>query len=120
MEPAVLIAIIGVLTAPFAALITWMLNRKKHIADIYAALSESSQTAVETMQLTMGELRLELRDARDKIDNLMMENRQLKADLIELKDMNVRLLSENQTLKNQLEELAERIRYYHASSDESE
>lgn len=99
MDPAILVAIIGVLAAPFAALITWTLNRKKHIADIYAALSESSQTAVETMQLTMNELRIELEEARHKIEDLITENELLRHDLKELKEQNERLMEEIKTLR---------------------
>lgn len=99
MEPTILIAIIGILAAPLAAVITWMLNRKKHIADIYAALSESSQTAVETMQLTMNELRTELEEARRKIDDLIAENELLRHDLHELKAQNIELMSEIQRLR---------------------
>jgi FtsZ-binding cell division protein ZapB len=99
MEPTILVAIIGVLAAPFAALITWMLNRKKHIADIYTALSESSQTAVETMQLTMNELRTELEEARRKIDDLIAENELLRHDLHELKRQNQDLMTEIRGLR---------------------
>lgn len=99
MEPTILIAIIGILAAPLAAVITWMLNRKKHIADIYAALSESSQTAVETMQMTMNELRTELEEARHKIEDLIAENELLRKDLHELKAQNIELMSEIQRLR---------------------
>ena len=99
MDPAILVAIIGVLAAPIAALITWMLNRKKHIADIYTALSESSQTAVETMQLTMNELRTELEEARRKIDDLIAENELLRHDLHELKRQNEDLMREIRGLR---------------------
>ena len=99
MDPALLVAIVGVLAAPLAALITWTLNRKKHIADIYAALSESSQTAVETMQLTMGELRIELAEARSKIEDLIAENELLRNDLHELKAQNEQLMAEIQRLR---------------------
>ncbi len=99
MDPAIFVAIIGVLAAPFAALITWMLNRKKHIADIYTALSESSQTAVETMQLTMNELRTELEEARRKIDDLIAENELLRHDLHELKRQNQDLMTEIRGLR---------------------
>ena len=94
MEPAVIVAIIGVLAAPVAAVITWMLNRKKHIADIYNALSESSQTAVETMQMTMQELRLELVEARQKIEELIEENALLRQDLAALKNQNEQLIQQ--------------------------
>lgn len=94
MEPAVVVAIIGVLAAPVAAVITWLLNRKKHIADIYNALSESSQTAVETMQMTMQELRLELVEARQKIEELIEENGFLRQDLAALKTQNQELMQQ--------------------------
>lgn len=94
MEPAVIVAIVGVLAAPVAAVITWLLNRKKHIADIYNALSESSQTAVETMQMTMQELRLELVEARQKIEELIAENALLREDLAALKNQNEQLIQQ--------------------------
>jgi FtsZ-binding cell division protein ZapB len=120
VETTVIVAVITVLAAPLAALLTWLLNRRKHISDIYSVLSESSQTAVETMQLTMTELRLELQESREKIDDLMQENKVLKLDLIELKEMNIRLLSENQKLKNQMEDLARQIHRFHSFDSESE
>jgi FtsZ-binding cell division protein ZapB len=104
MDPAILVAIVGVLAAPFAALITWTLNRKKHIADIYAALSESSQTAVETMQLTMNELRKELEEARRKIDDLIQENELLRHDLHEIKRQNQDLITEIKMLRASYEQ----------------
>ena len=120
METTVIVAVITVLAAPLAALLTWLLNRRKQISDIYNDLSESSQTAVETMQLTMGELRLELQEAREKIDGLMEENKVLRTDLTELKEMNIRLLNENRKLKSQLEDLVQRVQNFHSSSSESE
>jgi uncharacterized protein (DUF3084 family) len=116
----VLVAIVTVLAAPLAALLTWFLNRRKHISDIYNVLSESSQTAVETMQMTMNELRLELSEAKIKIDELIEENEMLRKDLQELKDMNVQLIYENQTLKNQLDNLTEVLKHLHVSDSESE
>jgi FtsZ-binding cell division protein ZapB len=105
VETPILIAVIGVLAAPVAALVTWLLNRRKHISEIYNMLSESSQTAVETMQMTMQELRIELTEARLKIDELIDENAKLLQDMKELKVMNIRLFDENQKLKNQLDNL---------------
>lgn len=110
MDAGILIAIIGVLAAPVAAFVTWLLNRKKHIADIYNALSESSQTAVETMQLTMQELRVELVDAKDKIDELISENELLRNDLSILKSQNERLMQENKYLEKKIEQLYDHIK----------
>ena len=94
MDASIVVAIVGVLAAPVAAAATWFLNRKKHIADIYNALSESSQTAVETMQMTMNELRIELSDAREKIDQLITENELLRQDLKSLRKQNTDLIKQ--------------------------
>jgi FtsZ-binding cell division protein ZapB len=110
MDASIIIAIIGVLAAPVAAFATWFLNRKKHIADIYNALSESSHNAVETMQLTMQELRIELVDAKDKIEELIHENEALRGDLKELKIQNEALMKENIALKDKIDELYQHIK----------
>jgi len=120
METPVLVAIVTVLAAPLAALLTWLLNRRKHVSEIYNMVSESSQTAVETMQITMQELRIELVDAKEKIEFLAEENSQLRKDIRELKEINVRLLDENQKLKNQLDNLIGTMNRLHASDSESE
>jgi uncharacterized protein (DUF3084 family) len=120
METPVLVAIVTILAAPLAALLTWLLNRRKHVSEIYNIVSESSQTAVETMQITMQELRIELTEARGKIDDLIVENANLRSDMKELKEFNVTLLGENQKLKNQLDSLTETMNRLHASDAEFE
>jgi uncharacterized protein (DUF3084 family) len=120
METPVLVAIVTILAAPLAALLTWLLNRRKHVSEIYNIVSESSQTAVETMQITMQELRIELTEARGKIDDLIVENANLRSDMKELKEFNVTLLGENQKLKNQLDSLTETMSRLHASDAEFE
>lgn len=113
METPVLVAIIGILAAPIAAIITWLVNRKKHIADIYASLSESSQTAVETMQMTMTTLHDELIDAKVKIETLISENELLRQDLRELKNQNVLLLEENKALRSKIDEIGKQMENFH-------
>lgn len=80
MEP-IIIAMIGILAAPLAAVATWMVNRKKYTAEIYSVLSNSSQNAVETMQITMNELRIELTEAKVQISKLIKENELLRQEL---------------------------------------
>ena len=110
MDTGILIAIIGILAAPMAAVITWLLNRKKHISEIYNALSESSQAAVETMQMTMQELRIQLVEAKEKIEELISENEALRDDLRELKTQNDLLMKENSELKDKIDELYQHIK----------
>jgi hypothetical protein len=110
MDTPLLVAIIGVLSAPLAVLVTWFVNRRKHVADIYTALSESSQAAVETMHMAMNELRNELVEAKLKIDELIVENELLRNDLHELKAQNEQLISENRAFKRKIEELTMTIK----------
>ena len=119
METPVIVAIIGVLAAPVAAFFTWFVNRKKHIADIYAALSESSQTAVETMQMTMTTLHDELLDAKVKIESLITENELLRQDLRELKNQNLLLLEENRALRLKIDQIGTQMDNFHSSDKPS-
>lgn len=118
METPVIVAIIGVLAAPIAAFLTWFTNRKKHIADIYAALSESSQTAVETMQMTMTTLHDELLDAKVKIESLITENELLRQDLRELKNQNILLLEENRSLRSKIDQIGIQMSNFHSDSSD--
>ena len=118
METPVIVAIIGVLAAPVAAFFTWFVNRKKHIADIYAALSESSQTAVETMQMTMTTLHDELLDAKVKIESLITENELLRQDLRELKNQNILLLEENKALRSKIDQIGIQMSNFHTESSD--
>lgn len=120
MESPIIVAIIGVLAAPIAAFVTWFVNRKKHIADIYSALAESSQSAVETMQMTMTTLHDELLDAKEKIESLIQENELLRADLKELKEQNIVLLEENKSLRNKIDQIGIQMNNFHTNSDSSE
>jgi regulator of replication initiation timing len=120
MESPIIVAIIGVLAAPVAAFFTWFVNRKKHIADIYSALAESSQSAVETMQMTMNTLHDELLDAKSKIENLLEENELLRQGLNELKVQNRILLEENKELRTKIDQIGLQMNNFHPNVDSSE
>ena len=110
MDAPIIVAVIGILAAPIASFVTWFLNRKRHVADFYNAVSESSQMAVATMQMTMHELRIELVEAKEKIDNLISENELLREDLGVLKNQNERLMQENKYLEKKMEQLYQHIK----------
>jgi len=117
MDTAIIVAIVSILAAPLAAFMTWFVNRKKHVAEIYNVLSKSSQNAVETMQLTMNELRVELVEARKKIEELIQENELLREDLHQLKEQNVLLLKENKSFKIKIDELTRIMKIQGALGD---
>lgn len=98
MNDAILIALIGIMAAPLASFITWLVNRKKNVADIYSVFTESSQRAVETMQSTMETLHEELESAQLKID-------QMQKELVELRYQNTLLIEENHILHKKIDEL---------------
>ena len=108
MDATVVIAIVGALATPVAVVVTWVLNRKKHVAEIYEAISGSSQTAVETMQMTMSELRLELVAAREKIEELIQENELLRQDLAGLKAQNEMLMEQIHDMRVSYEQSSQR------------
>lgn len=110
MDTGLIVAVIGVLSAPMAVFLTWVLGRRKQVADIYSVMAESSQTAVETMQTIMEELRIELIEAKEKIDELIKENALLRIDLQELKVQNEQLITENRAFKRKIEDLSKSIK----------
>jgi hypothetical protein len=110
MDTGLVVAVIGVLSAPLAVFMTWLFGRRKQVAEIYSVMAESSQTAVETMQTLMEELRTELIDAKDKIDELIRENELLRIDLHELKVQNEQLINENRAFKRKIEDLSKSIK----------
>lgn len=107
MNESIFIAVIGILAAPLAAFVTWFVNRKKHVAEIYGVLAESSQTAVETMQSTMATLHEELIAAHKKIDDLILENKQMQKEIVELRHQNNLLIEENHILHDKLDVLSD-------------
>jgi regulator of replication initiation timing len=62
------------------------------------------------MQMTMQELRIELIEAKNKIEDLIVENELLRKDLHELKAQNEQLISENRAFRIKIEELTDTIR----------
>lgn len=117
MEISFIVAILGVLAAPIAAFMTWFLNRKKNIADIYNVIAGASGSAVETMQMTMQELRTELSEARVKIEELIAENELLREDLHEYAKAVDELKAQNKQLMEQIHDM--RVAY-ETSSQQSQ
>ena len=105
MNEAIIIAVIGLLAAPIAAFITWLANRKKNVGEIYATLSDSAQTMVEAMQVTMETLHEELLAAQAKIEVLIQENQKMQAEISKLRQQNLLLLQENHSLHQKIDDL---------------
>ena len=109
MTETLVVAILGLIIAPMVATVTWLLNRKKHVADIYGIITDSAQTSVETMQSAMETLNLELHNAQLKIEVLIDENKLVQTELRALRVQNDQLIKENSALTVKIQELMEML-----------
>lgn len=112
METPILVAVVSLLVAPIAALVTWALNKRQGLANIYNSLSETQQNAVETINTALQAVRTELDTAHSKIDQLIQENKLLRESIEELKVQNCQLLSENDALRKQVVELTKTLQEF--------
>jgi cell shape-determining protein MreC len=77
--------VVGVLAAPFAALITWLLSRPKQRADVHTSMVSSASAAVDTIADVLNEVRSELAEARIEIEALRSENQNLHRMVVDLR-----------------------------------
>lgn len=90
----IILAVISLLAAPFAAWITWILNRRKRKTDVSSSLVNASTAAVDALKDVLEELRIELADAKSEIEELKDINKRLEAAVEELTTQNKLLLRE--------------------------
>ena len=88
----IILAVISLLAAPFAAWITWILNRRKRKTDVSSSLVNASTAAVDALKDVLEELRIELADAKSEIEELKDINKRLEAAVEELTTQNKLLL----------------------------
>lgn len=84
-QDALVTLIIGLLAAPIAAIITWLLSRPKQRADVHTSMMTSASAAVDTIADVLGEVRQELEEARSEIAALRQENQSLHQMVIDLR-----------------------------------
>ena len=77
--------IVGLLAAPLAAFITWLLSRPKQRADVHNSMMTSASAAVDTIADVLTEVRQELEEARGEIAALRQENQSLHQMVIDLR-----------------------------------
>lgn len=83
-DAAVALAI-GLIAAPLASVITWLLARPKQKADVHSSVVTSATTAVDAITDVLAEVRRELGEARDEIANLRSENQSLHKMVVDLR-----------------------------------
>ena len=102
-DPVVIVAVLGLFAAPFAAMITWLLNRKKRVLDGNSSIAAATAVAVDAIQDVMESLRIDLTSARSDMAEFKIQNRELEHSLKNLKEQNERLLEENKKLSREIE-----------------
>jgi uncharacterized coiled-coil DUF342 family protein len=98
VDAGLVAVIVALLTAPFASILTWSLNKKKTGADILNIISEAGQTAVEAVTSA-------LETVSRQLEEVQKENAQLHNDMCDLKKQNELLMQENVALRNDLRAL---------------
>lgn len=84
-QDALITLIIGLLAAPLAAIITWVLARPKQRADVHTSVVTSASAAVDTIADVLNEVRQELEEAREEIAALRAENQSLHQMVVDLR-----------------------------------
>jgi cell shape-determining protein MreC len=82
---AYLALVVGLLAAPVAAFITWLLSRPKQKADVHTSVVTSASAAVDTIADVLNEVRSELAEARQEIEALRSENQNLHQMVVDLR-----------------------------------
>ena len=98
VNDAVVALLVGLLAAPVATFITFMLNRKKTGAEIVTSITEANQIAVESVTSA-------LEVVNEQLEEVRKENLQLHNDILELKEQNRKLIYENEALRRDLQSL---------------
>lgn len=94
--------IVGLLAAPLATFVTYMVNRKKNLADSHAAIALGASNAVEAITIVLDSLREELENTKNELNLALHEIEKLRIQ-------NEKLLSENKELYKKIQYLTHKI-----------
>lgn len=109
VETSVIIAVIGILGAPFAAWVGWLLNKKKTGTDISGSIAVASGSAVDAIRDVMDSLREELKATKEELAKFKIQNKLLEESLEKLHDQNALLLEQNEFLALEIASLKKEI-----------
>jgi cell shape-determining protein MreC len=85
VDTSLLVAAVGLLAAPIAALATYFTTRPKQKSDVHSNVVNSAGAAVDAIADVLTEVRKELEEARLEIEALRNENRDLHLIVKELR-----------------------------------
>ena len=105
METSSVIALFAALAIPIAALLTFFLNRRRNIADVYVAMAEGSHSAVDSMQKSLNAMEARFEEAERSLSELVKENAKMSYELSQLRQQNMLLLQENHALHRKIDEV---------------
>lgn len=109
MDVSIAVAIIGLLSAPFAAAAAWAANKKKVKADNQATIAAGAIDAVEAIKAVMSALHHELAETKVELLEFKRQNKELEHSLEALRDQNELLLQQNTQLTYEVAELKKQM-----------
>ncbi len=109
MEPSIVVAIIGLLTAPFAAWVSWILSKRKTDNDIGTSIVVASADAVEAIRSVMDSLKLELAETKKELAEFKVQNKELESSLKILQAQDEVLLEQNTKLADEISYLKKHV-----------
>lgn len=105
MEPSIVVALMGLLSAPIAAFVGFRLNKQKTDTDISNSIATASGDAVEAIKEVMTSLAAELRETKVELGEFKKQNREMEKSLHQLNEQNETLMSQNKKLAQEINDL---------------
>lgn len=109
METSIVIALITLITAPIAAFVAWILNKRKNKADLAGTIALASGEAVDAIKDVMASLREELKETKHELAEFKLQNKELESSLKALHEQNKVLLEQNGLLAWEIAELKKQV-----------
>lgn len=119
IDPTVAAALIGLASAPIAALVTYRRSRRKEENDALESVSRSSVDAVDTVSKALHALHHELNAARAQIEILSEENALLQDSIESLRRRNDDLHERNKKLTDEVARLRKAVERAIKDQDDS-
>lgn len=105
MEPSIVVALMGLLSAPIAAFVGFRLNKKKSDTDISNSIASASGDAVGAIKEVMSSLAAELKETKNELGEFKKQNRAMENALHELREQNETLIDQNNKLAREIDDL---------------
>ena len=109
VETSIAIALITLVSAPIAAIVAWILNKRKQRTDLAGTIALASGEAVDAIRDVMTSLREELKETKHELEQFKLQNKELESSLKALHEQNKVLLEQNGLLAREIAQLKKQV-----------